>query len=213
MTAGGEFSGEPETTFQFPGIHQPLNFQPFYSFSISPSSITDDSSMNVYTNQPETHTAPSPDEWDQPDSGGWNDWDQEFDSSLPNSTLGRFNISLEEGTVSVDVDGGESFNDDGFFRFQELVSVMEGLVPEDRQRDSKTVMEFLKSRRYEKRVPEDDEDWCEEICAICHGEFEDEEIVATLQNCKHEFHGDCITQWLIRKNACPLCNQDGLKLP
>lgn len=44
----------------------------------------------------------------------------------------------------------------------------------------------------------------EEICVICHMEFEHEEIVGTL-GCGHEYHAGCIKQWLLRKKDCPMC--------
>ncbi|KAL3322083.1 hypothetical protein AABB24_039619 [Solanum stoloniferum] len=36
----------------------------------------------------------------------------------------------------------------------------------------------------------------EEICAICHAEFEDEESIGIL-GCGHEYHTGCIKQWLL----------------
>ncbi|WMV57633.1 hypothetical protein MTR67_051018 [Solanum verrucosum] len=44
----------------------------------------------------------------------------------------------------------------------------------------------------------------EEICAICHMEFEHKEIIGTL-GCGHEYHAGCIKQWLLRKKDCPMC--------
>ncbi|MCE3215698.1 hypothetical protein HAX54_003215, partial [Datura stramonium] len=42
-----------------------------------------------------------------------------------------------------------------------------------------------------------------EICAICQSEFEHEEDIGVLQ-CGHEYHIDCIKQWLLRKKDCPM---------
>jgi hypothetical protein len=45
-----------------------------------------------------------------------------------------------------------------------------------------------------------------EECAICFGEYVNEEPIRTLQ-CKHSFHRDCIDAWVQkRKNRCPLCS-------
>ncbi|KAH0734262.1 hypothetical protein KY285_009969 [Solanum tuberosum] len=44
----------------------------------------------------------------------------------------------------------------------------------------------------------------EEICAICHAEFEHEESIGIL-GCGHEYHSGCIKQWLLRKKDCPMC--------
>ncbi|KAJ8533939.1 hypothetical protein K7X08_007263 [Anisodus acutangulus] len=41
-------------------------------------------------------------------------------------------------------------------------------------------------------------------CAICQSEYEHEEDIGTLQ-CGHEYHVNCIKQWLLRKKDCPMC--------
>ncbi|KAG2662615.1 RING-H2 finger protein ATL16-like [Panicum virgatum] len=42
-------------------------------------------------------------------------------------------------------------------------------------------------------------------CAVCLGEFEDEERVRMLPACLHVFHADCIDTWLQGSANCPLC--------
>ncbi|KAF4693277.1 hypothetical protein FOZ60_011501 [Perkinsus olseni] len=57
--------------------------------------------------------------------------------------------------------------------------------------------------------PGDDEsDWtCD--CAICLGEFEDEEMVCELK-CGHIFHEECLHGWFVssRKPRCPVCRME-----
>ncbi|KAK6919140.1 Zinc finger, RING-type [Dillenia turbinata] len=48
-----------------------------------------------------------------------------------------------------------------------------------------------------------------EICVICQEEYEDKETVGALL-CAHEFHANCIGEWLRRKNTCPICKGTGL---
>ncbi|PWA78403.1 zinc finger, RING/FYVE/PHD-type [Artemisia annua] len=48
-------------------------------------------------------------------------------------------------------------------------------------------------------------------CIICLREYEKNERIGTLDNCRHEFHADCVKDWLLRKNECPLCRATGLK--
>nr|XP_009771103.1 PREDICTED: RING finger protein 11-like [Nicotiana sylvestris]XP_016432684.1 PREDICTED: RING finger protein 11-like [Nicotiana tabacum] len=43
-----------------------------------------------------------------------------------------------------------------------------------------------------------------ETCAICILEYKNGDIIGKLQ-CEHEFHLDCIKQWLLKKKVCPLC--------
>ena len=51
----------------------------------------------------------------------------------------------------------------------------------------------------EVKKPED-----EEQCSICLMEFQNGEVIRTLP-CIHNFHKDCINQWLKRQKYCPLC--------
>lgn len=46
----------------------------------------------------------------------------------------------------------------------------------------------------------------DEYCAICLGQFEDGDLCSVMPICHHEFHRDCIANWLVaRHNTCPLC--------
>lgn len=46
----------------------------------------------------------------------------------------------------------------------------------------------------------------EEDCAICLGQFEDGDRCSVMPICHHEFHRDCIANWLLAQhNTCPLC--------
>ncbi|XP_018833712.1 RING-H2 finger protein ATL57-like [Juglans regia] len=42
-------------------------------------------------------------------------------------------------------------------------------------------------------------------CAICLGEFEENEAVKEIPFCKHVFHPHCIDRWLWSHVACPVC--------
>ncbi|KAL1549372.1 RING-H2 finger protein ATL52-like [Salvia divinorum] len=42
-------------------------------------------------------------------------------------------------------------------------------------------------------------------CAVCLGEFEDDDSVRLLPNCTHVFHVSCIDQWFAAHTSCPLC--------
>ncbi|KAF3438975.1 hypothetical protein FNV43_RR17250 [Rhamnella rubrinervis] len=49
----------------------------------------------------------------------------------------------------------------------------------------------------------------DEPCCICQDEYVDEEDVGKL-DCGHNFHFNCIKQWLVRKNSCPICKKTAL---
>lgn len=48
-------------------------------------------------------------------------------------------------------------------------------------------------------------------CAVCLGEFEDEDSVRLLPNCTHAFHVSCIDQWFVAHTSCPLCRMPVLR--
>lgn len=48
-----------------------------------------------------------------------------------------------------------------------------------------------------------------EPCCICQEEYADGENVGSL-DCGHEFHSNCIKQWLMQKNLCPICKTTAL---
>lgn len=57
---------------------------------------------------------------------------------------------------------------------------------------------------------EDDDD--EDCCYICLGPFEDTDMVAVSNNskCTHFYHEECISNWLVKKDGCPVCRRDYL---
>ncbi|XP_073021918.1 uncharacterized protein [Primulina eburnea] len=44
----------------------------------------------------------------------------------------------------------------------------------------------------------------EKNCSICQEEYKKDDETGNL-NCGHSFHIDCIKQWLMQKNTCPIC--------
>ncbi|KAI3995696.1 hypothetical protein MKX01_029282 [Papaver californicum] len=46
----------------------------------------------------------------------------------------------------------------------------------------------------------------EDSCAICLCEYEAQDEVRSLINCRHIFHGSCLDRWMINnQRSCPLC--------
>ncbi|MFS7998298.1 putative transcription factor C2H2 family [Helianthus anomalus] len=48
-----------------------------------------------------------------------------------------------------------------------------------------------------------------EPCCICQEEYDTGDNIGSL-DCGHDFHTDCIKQWLAQKNICPICKMPGL---
>ncbi|KAL4218705.1 E3 ubiquitin-protein ligase rnf38 [Mactra antiquata] len=51
-----------------------------------------------------------------------------------------------------------------------------------------------------------------ESCSICISDYKTADNVQILP-CKHEFHKDCLSEWLKRNGSCPVCRQDVKKKP
>ena len=43
-------------------------------------------------------------------------------------------------------------------------------------------------------------------CAICFDIFKENELLTQLK-CNHVFHKECLSQWLLNNNNCPICNK------
>ncbi|XP_019436945.1 PREDICTED: probable E3 ubiquitin-protein ligase RHG1A isoform X2 [Lupinus angustifolius] len=69
-----------------------------------------------------------------------------------------------------------------------------------------TVLKHLKQKKYSVEAGSQHE---AEPCCICQEEYKDRDNMGSL-NCGHDFHMDCVKQWLMRKNLCPICKTTGL---
>ncbi|GFO50161.1 RING finger protein 44 [Plakobranchus ocellatus] len=45
------------------------------------------------------------------------------------------------------------------------------------------------------------------FCVFCMSDFEDKHLLRMLP-CLHEFHAECIDEWLKTHRTCPLCRRD-----
>ncbi|KAC9644531.1 hypothetical protein E3N88_45476 [Mikania micrantha] len=48
------------------------------------------------------------------------------------------------------------------------------------------------------------------MCSICLCEFEEDEELRTLPECKHSFHVPCIDMWLSSHSTCPICRANAI---
>lgn len=64
-------------------------------------------------------------------------------------------------------------------------------------------------RKFTKKKINDDEiDFSEPLCSICHSNFEDDEDVFRHPVCEHLYHWDCVEIWLVQKKNCPTCKRN-----
>ncbi|XP_047948021.1 probable E3 ubiquitin-protein ligase RHG1A isoform X1 [Salvia hispanica] len=90
--------------------------------------------------------------------------------------------------------------------YEELLALEERIGNVSTGLNEETIMARLKQRKYAERQAEQAET---EPCSICREEYNDGEDLGTLE-CGHDFHRDCVKQWLMQKNLCPICKTEGL---
>ncbi|XP_058081684.1 probable E3 ubiquitin-protein ligase HIP1 isoform X2 [Magnolia sinica] len=92
--------------------------------------------------------------------------------------------------------------------YEELLALEERIGNVSTGLSGETVLKCLKQRKY---VAFATEATAQEVepCCICQEEYVDGEELGTL-DCGHDFHTDCIKQWLTHKNLCPICKTTAL---
>ncbi|CAN6279581.1 unnamed protein product [Urochloa humidicola] len=84
-----------------------------------------------------------------------------------------------------------------------------GATPTEARGLEEAIIQALPAFRYRKAVKNAaataDSGATTSECAVCLGEFEDEERVRMLPACLHVFHVSCVDTWLQGNANCPLC--------
>ncbi|KAG8632648.1 probable E3 ubiquitin-protein ligase RHG1A isoform X2 [Manihot esculenta] len=92
--------------------------------------------------------------------------------------------------------------------YEELLALEERIGNVSTGLSEETILTRLRHRKYSVAARAEVE---AEPCCICQEEYNNGEDVGTL-DCGHDFHTDCIKQWLMLKNWCPICKTTGLVL-
>ncbi|KAG8632644.1 probable E3 ubiquitin-protein ligase RHG1A isoform X2 [Manihot esculenta] len=90
--------------------------------------------------------------------------------------------------------------------YEELLALEERIGNVSTGLSEETILTRLRQRKYSVAARTALE---AEPCCICQEEYNNGEDVGTL-DCGHDFHTDCIKQWLMLKNWCPICKTTGL---
>ncbi|KAE8727978.1 RING/U-box superfamily protein, putative isoform 2 [Hibiscus syriacus] len=90
--------------------------------------------------------------------------------------------------------------------YEELLALEERIGNVSTGLSEETILNRLKQLKYSRTSGDQLE---AEPCCICQVEYDDGENLGTLE-CGHNFHADCIKQWLMQKNLCPICKTTGL---
>ncbi|XP_012854494.1 PREDICTED: E3 ubiquitin-protein ligase MBR1-like [Erythranthe guttata] len=77
------------------------------------------------------------------------------------------------------------------------------------QLSEETIVKNLRTRASSMEI--NDVDYEQEVCVVCLDDLfgENEKVIATL-GCGHVYHVECIKNWLLRKNECPMCKSKAL---
>ncbi|XP_055833404.1 probable E3 ubiquitin-protein ligase RHG1A isoform X2 [Solanum dulcamara] len=91
--------------------------------------------------------------------------------------------------------------------YEELLALEERIGNVCTGLTEETILNHLKQRKHVCIRTEEATD--AEPCCICQEEYKDGEDLGKLE-CGHDFHTDCVKQWLMQKNLCPICKTTGL---
>jgi hypothetical protein len=83
--------------------------------------------------------------------------------------------------------------------------VVHGPAPEETRGLGELAIRALPAFRYSKAAKDESTGGETTDCAVCLGEFQEEEKVRLLPSCLHVFHADCVDTWLQDNANCPLC--------
>lgn len=86
--------------------------------------------------------------------------------------------------------------------YEDLLALEERMGDVSTGLKEETIMKFMKQRNYSSVTTEGSSKI--EPCCICQEEYTTGETIGTL-NCGHDFHTNCVRQWLLKKNVCPIC--------
>ncbi|MCL7047300.1 hypothetical protein MKW94_002587 [Papaver nudicaule] len=90
-------------------------------------------------------------------------------------------------------------------RYEELMELLERIGKVQIGLSKETISSHLKTTVHAPTFVDSSEKRTE-ICTICQDKYENKDKIGSL-DCKHEYHEDCITQWLVQKNVCPICRR------
>ncbi|EOX98284.1 Binding protein, putative isoform 1 [Theobroma cacao] len=91
--------------------------------------------------------------------------------------------------------------------YEELLALEERIGDVSTGLSEETILKLMKQQKYSSTTTESPQEL--EPCCICQEEYADGDDTGTL-DCGHDFHTNCIKQWLMLKNLCPICKTTAL---
>ncbi|KAK8586258.1 hypothetical protein V6N13_130778 [Hibiscus sabdariffa] len=89
--------------------------------------------------------------------------------------------------------------------YEELLELEERIGDVSTGLSEEKILKLMKQQKHSSSSTESDL----EPCSICREEYADGDDTGIL-DCGHDFHTNCIKQWLMLKNLCPICKTAGL---
>ncbi|XP_020234275.1 probable E3 ubiquitin-protein ligase RHG1A [Cajanus cajan] len=90
--------------------------------------------------------------------------------------------------------------------YEELLALEERIGNVSTGLSEETILKHLKKKKYSAEPGSQHE---AEPCCVCQEEYKDGDGIGSL-DCGHDYHTECIKQWLMHKNLCPICKTTGL---
>ncbi|CAL5365836.1 unnamed protein product [Camellia sinensis] len=115
-------------------------------------------------------------------------------------------LAFSEGEDSNDYQMEEMEEDDvdpDELSYEELIALGETVGEENRGLSAEEISSCLSPYT---RLPIDSKTTIDR-CVICQVEYEEGEKLVALP-CEHPYHSDCVSQWLLIKKVCPICNTE-----
>lgn len=91
--------------------------------------------------------------------------------------------------------------------YEELLALEERIGDVSTGLSEETILKLMKQRTCLSVATEFPADM--EPCCICQEQYTDGDEIGRL-DCGHDFHTNCIKQWLMQKNLCPICKTPAL---
>ncbi|KAG4169219.1 hypothetical protein ERO13_A12G072500v2 [Gossypium hirsutum] len=93
--------------------------------------------------------------------------------------------------------------------YEELLDLEEQIGDVSTGLSEETIMANLRRRKYQPITVQPPAE--AEPCCICQEDYVNGEELGKL-DCGHDFHFNCIKQWLLQKNSCPVCKKTALAI-
>ncbi|QCD98978.1 E3 ubiquitin-protein ligase [Vigna unguiculata] len=90
--------------------------------------------------------------------------------------------------------------------YEELLALEERIGNVSTGLSEETILKHMKNKKYSAEPGSQHE---AEPCCVCQEEYKDGDDLGSL-DCGHDYHTECIKQWLMHKNLCPICKTTGL---